>query len=151
MLAVDFRGFMPGVVVARMWVMRMLTCVVLLACSSCTHPNPPPTPPPAPPVRVACRTSVADYCAANPCDQTLAAAEQGSSLCPATITACGDITVVSQNKVDVSTLWHYQGGQLVAIVNQLSPGQRYVCVAGPEVFVIPSCTLSSQSLPGCGP
>lgn len=152
MLAVELRGFVPGVVVAKIWIMRMLTCVVLLACSSCScNHSPPPTPPPAPPVRVACRTSVTDYCAASHCDPTLAAVEQDSGLCPATITTCNDITVVSQNRVDASTLWYHQGGQLVAIVKQLSPGQRYMCVAGPEVFVIPLCTLSSQSLPACGP
>jgi hypothetical protein len=99
---------------------------------------------------VACRTSVADYCAANPCDRTLTAMEQDRNLCPATIAACNDITVVSQNRGDTAMLWYYQGGPLVAIVHQLSPGQQYSCIAGPDVFVIPSCTLSSQSLPACG-
>ncbi|HEX8112383.1 MAG TPA: hypothetical protein VF516_31855 [Kofleriaceae bacterium] len=75
--------------------------------------------------------------------------EQDSGLCPATITACGDITVVSQSRGDAATLWYHQGGQLVAIVNQLSPG-RYMCLAGPDVFVLPACTPSSQSLPACG-
>ncbi len=130
--------------------MRILACVVLLACFSCSHtPAPPPSPPPGPPVRVACRTDVADYCAANACDQTLSTMEQDSSLCPATITACSDITMVSQNRSDASTLWYQQGGQLVAIVNQLAPGQ-YMCLAGPAVFVIPQCTPSSQRLPACG-
>lgn len=131
--------------------MRILTCVVWLACLSCTRNPSPPANPPPPPVRVACRTSVADDCAANLCDRTLAAMEQDRSLCPATITTCNDVTVVSQNKGDTSTLWYHQGGQLVAIVSQLSPGPRYMCLAGPEVFVIPPCTLSSQSLPACGP
>ncbi|HEX3760019.1 MAG TPA: hypothetical protein VHW23_14990 [Kofleriaceae bacterium] len=99
---------------------------------------------------MACRTAVADYCAGAPCDRTLAAAEQNHNLCPATITACGDFTVAAQNKVDTSTLWYYEGGQLVAVVNQLVPGPRYVCLSGPDVFVIPPCTLSSQSLPACG-
>lgn len=130
--------------------MRIVTCVVLLAWCSCSrNPGPPTNPPPGPPVRVACRTSVTDYCAANRCDRTLAAVEQDRSLCPATITACNDTTVVSQNRGDSSTLWYLQGGQLVASV-QLSPGQQYVCLAGPDVFVIPSCTPSSQSLPACG-
>lgn len=131
--------------------MRMLIGVVVLACVSCTRPpNPPPGPPPGPPVRVACRTSVADYCAANRCDQTLAAVQQDPSLCPATITTCNDSTVVSQSRGNAATLWYLQGGQLVAIIRQLSPGPQDVCLAGPEVFVLPSCTLSSQSLPACG-
>jgi hypothetical protein len=131
--------------------MRILTCAVLLACVSCSrNPGPPPGPPPGS-VRVACRTPIADYCAATPCDRTLAAMEQDSRVCPATITACGDITAVFQNRPDASVLWYHQGGQLVAIVHQLSPGQRYMCVAGPEVFEIPACTPSSQSLPACGP
>jgi hypothetical protein len=126
--------------------MRIVTGVVLLACVSCSRPSPPPTPPPAT-VRVACRTRVADYCATNACDQTLTAVEQDSSLCPATITACNDITVIAQNQSGTSTLWYYQGGPLVAIVRQLSPG--YMCLAGPDVFVIPPCALSSQSSPAC--
>lgn len=126
--------------------MRIVTGVVLLACMCCTRN---PSPPPSGTVRVACRTSVADYCAANVCDQTLVAAEQNSSVCPATITACNDITVMSQNRGDTSTLWYYQGGPLVAIVRQLAPGPQYMCLAGPDVFVIPPCTLSSQSLPAC--
>jgi hypothetical protein len=129
--------------------MRIVACVVVLACVSCNH-NPPPPPDPAPgPVRVACRTNVADYCAANRCDQTVAAVEQDSSLCPATITACNDTTVVAQNRSDATTLWYLQGGQLVAIIRQL-PGQRDVCLAGPGVFVLPACALSSQSLQACG-
>src|ERR1044071_2251699 len=123
MLAGDFRGSGPGVVVARMWLMRIATGVVLLACVCCTRN---PSPPPSGTVRVACRTSVADYCAANVCDQTLVAAEQNSSVCPATITACNDITVMSQNRGDTSTLWYYQGGPLVAIVRQLAPGGQQI-------------------------
>lgn len=126
--------------------MRIVTGVVLLACVSCSHPSPPPPPPAT--VRVACRTPVADYCAANVCDQTLTAVEQDRSLCPATITACKDITVIAQNQGNTSTLWYYQGGPLVAIVRQLAPG--YMCLAGPDVFVIPPCALSSQSSPACG-
>ena len=126
--------------------MRIVTGVVLLACVSCSRPSPPPSQPPAT-VRVACRTPIADYCAANACDQTLDAVKQDSSLCPATITACDDITVISQNQGGTSTLWYYQGGPLVAIVRQMSPG--YMCVAGPDVFVIPPCVLSSQSSPAC--
>ena len=128
--------------------MRIVTGVVLLACVSCSHPSPPPPPPAT--VRVACRTPVADYCAANACDQTLDAVEQDSSLCPATITTCNDITVVSQSQSDGATLWYQQGGQLVAIVSELSPGQRYVCIAGPEVFTLPACTSSGQRLAACG-
>jgi hypothetical protein len=132
--------------------MRIPICVVLLACVSCSrNPGPPPSPPPGSTVRVACRTSVADYCAANPCDRTLGAMQQDRSVCPATITTCGDTTVVFQNRADTSLLWYHQGGQLAAIVHQLPGGQRYACVAGPEVFEIPGCTLSSQSLPACGP
>jgi hypothetical protein len=135
--------------------MRILAGVVALACMSCTRPSPPPNPgpppDPGPPVRVACRTSVADHCAASRCDRTLTDTEQDSSLCPATITACNDTTVVSQSRGDTATLSYYQGGQLVAIVTQLSPGQRDVCVAGPELFVLPGCALSSQHLPACGP
>jgi hypothetical protein len=97
---------------------------------------------------VACRTSVADYCAANVCDRTLAAAEQDRSLCPATITACSDITAIAQSRSDTAALWYYQGGSLVAIVRPLSPG--YMCLAGPDVFVIPPCPLSGQSSPACG-
>jgi hypothetical protein len=131
--------------------MRMLTRAVVLVCVSCSrNPGPPPSPPPGS-VRVACRTSVADYCAANPCDRTLDAMERDRSVCPATITACGDITAVFQNRADTSLLWYHQGGQLAAIVHPLSPGQRYMCVAGPEVFEIPACTPSSQSLPACAP
>ena len=129
--------------------MRFVTGVVLLACVSCSrNPGPPPNPPPGT-VRVACRTSVADYCAATACDRTLAAAEQNSSVCPATTTACNDITVISQNRGDTATLWYYEGGPLVAIVRQLSAGPQYMCLAGPDVFVLPACTLSSQSLPAC--
>lgn len=128
--------------------MRIVACVVVLACVSCTRNPPPPNPAPGP-VRVACRTSVADYCAANRCDLTLTAVEQDSSLCPATITACNDTTVVAQGRSDGATLWHHQGGQLVAIVRQLS-GQQFVCLAGPAVFVLPACALSSQSLQACG-
>jgi hypothetical protein len=76
--------------------------------------------------------------------------EQDASLCPATITACNDITVVSQSQSDGATLWYQQGGQLIAIISQLSPGQRYVCIAGPDVFTLPACTLSGQRLPACG-
>lgn len=132
--------------------MRMPICVVLLACWSCKpSPTPPPTPPPPPTVRVACRTALADYCAGSPCDQAVTAAEQNHNLCPATLTTCGDITVAAQNKVDTATLWYYERGVLVAIVTQLVPDPRYVCVAGPEVFEIPTCTLTGQSLPACGP
>lgn len=129
--------------------MRIAIGVVVLACISCTRPSPPPSS--GPPVRVACRTSVADHCAANHCDRTLAATEQDESLCPATITACNDTTVVSQSRGGAATLWYHQGGQLVAIVSELAPGQRYVCVAGPETFVLPACPLSGQRLPACGP
>lgn len=134
----------------------MPTCVVLLVCCSCRpSPTPPPSSPPTPPpeasVRVACRTAVANYCAGNPCDQTLTAAEQNRNLCPATFTTCGDVSVAAQNKVDTSTLWYYERGQLVAVVNQMVPGPRYVCLSGPEVFSLPPCTLSGQSLPACGP
>lgn len=126
--------------------MRIVTGVVLLACVSCTRN---PSPPPSGTVRVACRTSVADYCAENVCDRTLDAVQQDSGVCPATTTACNDITVISQTRGDTSTLWYYQGGPLVAIVRQLSPGPQYMCVAGPDVFVVSPCTLSSQSMPAC--
>lgn len=126
--------------------MRIVSSVGLLACVCCSHPSPPPSPPPAT-VRVACRTSVADYCAAIACDRTLAAAEQDGGLCPSTLTACNDITAIAQSQGDTATLWYYQGGPLVAIVRQLSPG--YMCLAGPDVFVIPPCALSGQSSPAC--
>lgn len=131
--------------------MRLLPCVALLACACCSrNPGPPPSPPPGS-VRVACRTRLADHCATHPCDRTLDAMKQDRRICPATITACGDVTLVSQNRADASVRWYHQAGQLTAIVNELAPGPRYMCVAGPEVFEIPACTPSSQSLPACDP
>jgi hypothetical protein len=92
---------------------------------------------------------VARYCAADGRECTLAGAERDSDLCPATITRCGSTTVIAKNSVDISTLFYYQGGQLVAVVNQRFPGPQYICLAGPERFVVPTCDGPSQNLPVC--
>jgi hypothetical protein len=75
--------------------------------------------------------------------------EHDRAVCPATITACADLALGLQNRGDASPLWYHHGGQLTAIVHQPAPG-RYMCVAGPEVFEIPACTPSGQSVPVCG-
>ena len=97
-----------------------------------------------------CSTTVADYCASNSCDQTLAAAEQDKNLCPASLVRCGEYEVVTKGSIDVITRWYYRSGTLVAISSEVVPS-RYTCLAGPSTFDAPQCSGSGQSLPACTP
>ena len=127
--------------------MRLLGCVVWLsACTSSAHPSPPLDPANT----LTCSASVVGYCAQNRCDRTLAVARQDKSLCPATITRCGNLDVITHTSIDVATSWYYRRDQLVAIVNLILPVRR-VCLAGPERFQLPVCTAPARRLPVCGP
>ncbi len=120
----------------------------LTACAS-TSTNPPESPNQSPPIALACSTSVADYCASNNCDQSLAAAEQDKNLCPATLTRCGEYDVVKGGS-NVITHWYYRSGNLAAITREVVPN-RYTCLAGPSTFHATCCAGSGQTLPACSP
>jgi hypothetical protein len=126
--------------------------VLLAACSSSASSNTPDaaTSPPDGTIGLTCSTSIAEYCNANSCDQTLAAAQQDKDLCPASQNTCGTFEVITKGRLDTATIYYYQGGQLVAIDNLLLPG-HHVCAAGPATFVEPSCGNTGQTLPACGP
>ena len=129
--------------------MRSFSLLVLVA--ACASKSPAPSDPPSqPPISLTCSTSVADYCASNTCDQTLAAAEQDKNLCPATLDRCGEYQVVVKGSIDVITRWYYRSGNLVAITSEVVPG-RYTCLAGSGTFDAPRCAGSGQTLPACSP
>ena len=131
--------------------MRALGLLLLLAaCSSSASSTTldAATPPTDGSVGLTCGTTIATYCGSNSCNQTLAAAEQDHSLCPASENTCGTFQVVTKGNLDTATIYYYQGGQLVAIDNLLLPG-HHTCVAGPTTFVEPTCTTASHTLPAC--
>jgi hypothetical protein len=134
--------------------MRALCLLLLLlaGCSSSASSSNPDatTNPPDGAVGLTCGTTISAYCNANGCDQTLTAAKQDKSLCPASLNACGDFDVITKGGLDTATIYFYQAGQLVAIDNVLLPG-HHACAAGPGTFAEPSCGNNSQTLPACGP
>lgn len=97
---------------------------------------------------LSCGTTIADFCAARPCDRTLTAAKQDASLCPASFRSCAGLDIVTQGGLDTSTSYYYQGDQLIAIDHVLLPMHR-TCTAGPATFSVPSCSDPGQVLPVC--
>jgi hypothetical protein len=95
-----------------------------------------------------CGSTVAAYCTATPCQMTLAGATQDKSLCPASLTPCGDYDVIIKSAIDTSTTYYYFQGSLLAVGRSLLPGKT-TCLAGPSTFTPPSCTGTSQTLPAC--
>ncbi|HEY0483431.1 MAG TPA: hypothetical protein VGD37_38190 [Kofleriaceae bacterium] len=131
---------------------RFVSLVLLAAaCSSHAPSSGSPDAAGAPPdgaIALTCGTTIADYCTAHGCDRTLADAEQDKRLCPASMTVCGDYTVVTQGGVDTSTRYYYRADQLVAIDHTLLPGRR-TCSAGPATFFAPACDPGGTALPAC--
>jgi hypothetical protein len=131
--------------------MKLLGLVILLAaCSSSSSRASDASIPSDGSGALTCGTTIADYCAANPCDQTLAAAQQDKSLCPASQNVCDSYTVVTRPSVDTSMSLYYLADQLVAIDHTLLPGHR-TCTAGPSTFSPPTCGPGGQQLPACSP
>jgi hypothetical protein len=131
--------------------MRTLGLFLLLAgCSSSASSNTldASTLPPDGAVGLTCSTTIAAYCGSNSCDQSLAAAKQDHSLCPASLNTCGSFEVIIKSALDTATVYYYQGDQLVAIDHFLLPA-HHTCVAGPSSFVEPACGNTSQTLPAC--
>lgn len=95
-----------------------------------------------------CGSTVAAYCGASGCQTTLAGAKQDKSLCPASLTPCGDYDLVLKAAVDTATTYYYFQGNLLAVGRTLLPGKNS-CVAGPSTFTPPSCQGMSQTLPAC--
>jgi hypothetical protein len=95
-----------------------------------------------------CGSTVAAYCGANGCQTTLAGAEQDRSLCPASLTPCGDYSLIVKRGVDTATTYYYFQGNLLAVGHTILPGKN-TCVAGPSTFTPPSCSGPSQTLPAC--
>lgn len=95
-----------------------------------------------------CGSTVATYCTANACQMTLAGAQQDKTLCPASLTPCGDYDVIVKGNIDTTTTYYYFQGNLLAIGHTLLPGKAS-CVAGPSTFTPPTCTGMSQALPAC--
>jgi hypothetical protein len=97
---------------------------------------------------LSCGSTVAAYCGAGGCQTTLAGAEQDKSLCPASLTPCGDYNLIIKSAIDTATTYYYFQGNLLAVGHTLLPG-RATCLAGPSTFTPPSCTGMSQNLPAC--
>jgi hypothetical protein len=100
------------------------------------------------PGALSCGSTVAAYCGANTCQTTLTIAEQDKSLCPASLTPCGDYNLITKNAVDTTTTYYYFQGNLLAVSHTLLPGKA-TCLAGPSTFTPPSCSGTSQPLPAC--
>lgn len=100
------------------------------------------------PGALSCGSTVAAYCGASGCQTTLAGAEQDKSLCPASLTPCGDYNLIIKSAIDTATTYYYFQGNLLAVGRTLLPGKTS-CVAGPSTFTPPSCTGTSQTLPAC--
>jgi len=130
--------------------MRSISLLLLVAaCTSETPATPDRM------ISVSCDTGIAEFCATDPCDQTLEAAKQDTSLCepgfPPTLTRCGDFDIVSKSEIDSGASYYYQGGQLVAIIGRVAPSLTR-CSAGPPTFSAPRCdATASESLPACAP
>lgn len=97
---------------------------------------------------LSCGSTVSAYCGASGCQTTLAGAEQDRSLCPASLTPCGDYNLIIKSAIDTATTYYYFQGNLLAVGRTLLPGKTS-CVAGPSTFTPPSCTGTSQTLPAC--
>jgi hypothetical protein len=97
---------------------------------------------------LSCGSTVAAYCGASGCQRTLAGAEQDKSLCPASLTPCGDYNLILKGAIDTATTYYYLQGNLLAVGHTLLPG-KITCVAGPSTFTPPSCQGTSQPLPAC--
>lgn len=95
-----------------------------------------------------CGSTVAAYCGTNACQMTLDGAKQDKSLCPASLTPCGDYNLVVKTAVDTSTTYYYFQGNLLAVGHSILPGKA-ICLAGPSTFWPPSCQGMSQTLPAC--
>jgi hypothetical protein len=131
--------------------MRFVSLVIFVAaCSSSSPGSADATTPSDGAAALTCGTSLASYCATARCDPTLAAAEQDKTLCPASLTACGSYTVITQIGIDTSISLYYMSDQLVAIDHTLLPGRR-ICAAGPSMFSPPSCPPGGTQLPACSP
>ena len=100
------------------------------------------------PGSLSCGSTVAAYCGANGCQTTLVGAEQDKSLCPASLTPCGDYNLIVKNAIDTATTYYYFQGNLLAVGHTLLPGKT-TCLAGPSTFTPPSCAGTSQTLPAC--
>lgn len=100
------------------------------------------------PGALSCGSTVAAYCGANGCQTTLAGAEQDKSLCPASLTPCGDYNLIIKSAIDTATTYYYFQGNLLAVGHTLLPG-KMTCLAGPSTFTPPSCSGASQTLPAC--
>jgi hypothetical protein len=124
--------------------------MALAACSSSASSTTPDasTTPGDGAAGLTCSTSIAAYCTSNRCDQSLTAAKQDKSLCPASLNTCGAFDVITKGNVDTATIYYYQNDQLVAVDNLLLPN-HHTCAAGPATFAEPTCGNSSQSLPAC--
>lgn len=124
---------------------------LLVGCSSSAPSSTPDatTTPPDGTLALTCGTTIAAYCSATSCDQSLAAAKQDRSLCPASLNTCGAYEVITKGGIDTATFYFYQGDQLVAVDHELLPG-HHTCSAGPATFDEPTCGPSSQNLPACG-
>lgn len=100
------------------------------------------------PGELSCGSTVAAYCGANGCQTALAGAEQDKSLCPASLTPCGDYNLIIKSAIDTATTYYYFQGNLLAVGHTLLPG-KMTCLAGPSTFTPPSCQGTSQTLPAC--
>ena len=97
---------------------------------------------------LSCGSTAAAYCGASGCQTTLAGAEQDKSLCPASLTPCGDYNLIIKSAIDTVTTYYYFQGNLLAVTHTLLP-RTTTCFAGPSTFTPPSCAGASQTLPAC--
>lgn len=100
------------------------------------------------PGALTCGTTIASYCSANACQLSLDGAKQDKTLCPASLTPCGDYDVVVKGGLDTRTTYYYFQTRLVAVGHAVLP-MPTTCVAGPSTFSPPTCTQPSQTLPAC--
>lgn len=127
--------------------MRTLSLVllVLAACSSNSTSDDDDT---VEVISMNCSRAVAEYCATNVCNQTLAAAEQDGRLCPASQITCGEYNVVVKGSGAGLTTFYYKAGALVAVANPTSPTAGN-CLGGPTMFDAPRCATNGRSTPAC--
>lgn len=97
---------------------------------------------------LSCGTTLTSYCTANSCPHSLDGAKQDPSLCPASLTPCGDNDVITKINLDTNTTYYYLRGALVAVGHRTFP-RAATCLAGPSTFTPPTCSQPSQTLPAC--